>query len=150
MQRSIVTLMIIIMAATCIYWVRTFDYFGDSERRYGCKELNEPIVLQEGEPMPIEQMHQWGWGKIPKQNLCPHCGKLSFTRYCTDCKKERGNLPFIGIYCPKCNPDGKYAGKSDDVTEICGDCGSNKTWKYIYEDWQTEPNEPEGVKNESE
>ena len=91
--------------------------------------------------MPIiEQVHQFGWGKIPKQNNCPHCGKLSFTRFCTKCGKERGDLPFIGVYCPKCNPDGNYASQTSDVTEICGDCGSDRTWKYIYEDWQSEPN----------
>jgi len=90
----------------------------------------------------IEQVHQWGWGKIPKQNKCPHCGESSYKRFCTNCKKERGNLPFIGVYCPKCQPDGKYASLTDDLTKICGDCGSRRTWKYVYEDWQNDPNEP--------
>ena len=113
---------------------------------FGCKDkaeaevLKEQIALQEGSP--IEQIHTWGWGKIPKQNFCPHCGELSYTRFCTNCKKERGNLPFIGVYCPKCDPTGRHASKTADVTEICGDCGSKKAWKYVYEDWQTEPNEP--------
>ena len=111
----------------------------------GCKDEAEPtegikviFPLKEGEPIP--QIHHWGWGKVPAQNNCPHCGETSYTQFCTDCKKERGNLPFIGVYCPKCNPEGKYASRTDDVTEICGSCGSDKTWKYIYEDWQTEPN----------
>lgn len=93
---------------------------------------------------PIEQTHLWGWGKIPKQNLCPHCGAISFKRFCTECKKERGNLPFISVYCPKCDPCGKYPSLTENITEICADCGSDRTWKYIYKDWQTkpEPNEP--------
>lgn len=92
----------------------------------------------------FEQVHQWGWGKIPRQNLCPHCGESSYTRFCKECKKERGNLPYIGVYCPVCDTDGKYPSQTDDVTEICGDCGAEKTWKYVYKDWQSEPepNEP--------
>lgn len=110
---------------------------------FGCKEKDraDELILPLKESDPIQQTH-WGWGKIPTQNLCPHCGELSYDRFCTDCKKERGNIPFIGVYCPKCNPDGKYASVTDDVTKICGDCGSERTWKYVYEDWQTEPNEP--------
>lgn len=97
-----------------------------------------PVVLQEGGP--IEQKHIRLWGSIPTQNLCPHCGGISYNRFCDDCGKERGNLPFIGVYCPKCNPEGKYASLTSDVTKICQDCSSDRTWKYIYEDWQTKPN----------
>jgi hypothetical protein len=89
----------------------------------------------------VKQVHIFCWGKIPKQNLCPHCGKPSFRKFCTYCKKERGDLPFIGVYCPKCQPEGRYVSVTSDVTEICGDCGSGKVWKYTYKDWQTDPNE---------
>jgi len=114
----------------------------------GCKEKAEAkegnkVVFPIKEGDPIEQTHHWGWGKVPVQNDCPHCGKTSYTRFCTGCGKERGNLPFIGVYCPKCDPKGKYASRTDDVTEICSSCGSDRTWKYVYEDWQTEPNEPD-------
>jgi len=96
---------------------------------------------KEGNLSEIKQTYINGWGKIPKQNLCPSCGNYSFTKFCTNCRKERGNLPFVGVYCPKCEPDGKYASLTSDVTEICGDCGSHRKWKYVYKDWQTEPNE---------
>ena len=92
----------------------------------------------------IEQIHISCWGNMPRKNLCPHCKGPSFDRFCTACGKERGDLPFIGVYCPKCNPEGKYASLTSDVTKICGDCGSLRTWKYVYEDWQSEPNEEEG------
>jgi len=101
----------------------------------------------EDETEDIEQEYHRGWGKIPKQNNCPHCGEISYTRFCTDCKKERGNLAFIGVYCPKCDPKGQYPSQTDDVTQICGNCGSERTWKYVYKDWQSEPepNEPKNV-----
>ena len=112
----------------------------------GCKDKaeasNDPVdVTIEGNE--IKQVHLRSWGKIPKQNQCPHCGVFSWKRFCTECKKERGNLPFIGVYCPKCKPDGKFTSQTADVTKICGYCGFDKTWKYVYENWQTEPNEPE-------
>ena len=113
---------------------------GYEDKAEAYEPSDAPVVIQEGDP--IQQKHSWGWGKIPTQNHCPHCGVTSYTRFCTDCKKERGNLPFIGVYCPKCSPNGKYASKTGDVAEICGDCGSDKTWKYVYEDWPNEPNEP--------
>jgi len=103
----------------------------------GCKEKADDYIHQ-----PLKQTLIRSWGKIPAQNFCPHCGELSYTRFCVDCKKERGNLPFIGIYCPKCDPDGIFPSQTDDVTEICGYCGTKRTWKYVIEVWQTEPNKP--------
>ncbi len=123
-----------------IIWLDKLYMFNGQDYVPVIKEPNDIPVLQEGDP--IEQKNLRLWGNIPKQNSCPHCGVLSYTRFCTDCRKERGNLPFIGVYCPKCMPDGKCASKTSDVTKICGDCGSDRTWKYIYEDWQTEPDEP--------
>ena len=93
----------------------------------------------------VEFVNAWGWGRMAKQNQCPHCGKWSFTRFCSNCGKERGNLPFVGVYCPKCNPKANYASLTGDIDKICTDCGGKKTWKYVYEDWQEEPVEQELV-----
>ena len=119
----------------------------------GCEEETKDAAvvtfpLKEGDSIP--QTHLWGWGKIPTQNNCPHCNELSYGRFCTGCEKERGNLTFIGVYCPKCEPNGEYASLTEDVTKICGECGGKRTWKYIYKDWQTElteVNEPAGLIN---
>ena len=98
---------------------------------------DKEIVHEQEVGIVPEMAHaSWGWGKIPKQNQCPHCGEWSFTRFCPDCGKERGNLPFIGVYCPKCNPKGNYARTTGNIDDMCGDCGGKKTWKYVYEDWQ--------------
>ena len=128
---------ILIAIKTINNFVNKIHYVEQENIRFS--ERPTPLYVQKCDE--IEQKNVILWGKIPKQNFCPHCGEFSVTKFCTSCGKERGNIPYIGVYCPKCDPKGKYPSFTDDVNMICGNCGSKKTWKYIYKERQTDPND---------
>jgi hypothetical protein len=124
--------MMLLVACGCIYG---FWFSGEDSSIEVATEVTANIKTNQ----VVNQVYIPGWGNIPAQNRCPHCDGASYMRFCSYCQKERGNLPFIGVYCSKCNPDGNYASQTDDINKICGDCGSERSWKYIYKDWQTKP-----------